>query len=907
MFGAPQKRSVLIIKNFLVGVMAVAVFAPRSSAADGLTDNDKAVIEWFGQLGYEDYASLPLVKVTTGWWSQTLGGEAPANQDIHAFLIQESKTDFVVYTFGLQKQTFKKSAPQTAKHKIVRFDKTDLAAYVQVVLAEHAARQNQSFLDRDSWRRFGQQSSEAVEFLVLANACVAQGHESLAHSLLVAAKQLTDQSRDARAKKLSLKDSLANDLAHTLMWRTIAKFGDPEIPRQSILKDLESLISRFPQSPHLPRAKSTAKILTQMITEDQSHDVPADFDKLSVEQRVSDLIFRLRDQNGVQFMQPGSCDIFVGDNIARALDDDPNSQRKLSPAGQLVDIGHDAVPQLIDTWGDERFSRSVGYHRNFYFSHHVLTVGQCAQRTLGKIAGRHFEGKAEAEKWWQDMAEKGEQQVLIEATKRGDSYSPPQAKKLAQQYPDIALDAITKGTKHSQSTWVRNSLQRLAADFGDTATPFLVHEMKRAPKLESRVSAAALLPDDKQAVAVKTMIVEWQKLAEGKRADPTDIHSIFNGSADGVEALIEFLATCNNELAVKSLHDRFGNRSAKVRLCIVSAFGTKGSSWSMSSTGFGPGLRVPDQPIEASAVASSAIESLLIHAMGDTEKREGLSGSWGSYQFSSPRICDMAGHVLAGFLPAKYTFDGNGLLDQREQQRIAAINIWRKEHGQQSLPAYQPWRIEPLPKATTQPILKKIIAAKNDADRAGPVRSLAELGVGCLPAIDTAINELSVDHPAKEALRKVASQLACTVTKINLSADGVKVDAEFLKRISAFENQQLQSEPLAQLLAAVASRQPDGSYGLKINILRQRAETGIVLNVTFATNPIPRSGTQQMWKTSTMFILGGKNTSSSSGGFSLETAKDVESYTGFTNIIETALKSTPDQTFDINYSMIIND
>lgn len=684
---------------------------------------------------------------------------------------------------------------------------------------------------------------------------------------------------------------------HREVWRS----------RDCSADDLESLISRFPQSPHVPRAKSTAKILAQMIAEDQSHDLPADFGKLSVEQKVSDLIFRLRDQNGVQFCQPGSCDIFFSGTLTRVLDDDPKSQRELSPAGQLVEIGHDAVPQLIDTWGDERFSRSVGYHRDFYFSHHVLTVGQCAERTLWKIAGRHFKDKAEAEKWWQGIAEKGEQQVLIEAVNRGDRDSPVQAKKLAQQYPDVALAAIVQGTKSSRSTWVRNSLQKLASDFGDPATPFLVQEMMSAPELESRVSAGSLLPDDKQAVAVKTMIAEWQKLDEGKKADPTDVQTLMNGDADGVEALIEFLATRNDEQPVMVLHDRFGNHSAKVRLCIVSTFAKRSGSMSLTMSGSGPGLSVPDQPPETSAVVSSAIESLLIHAMGDTEKREGLSGSWGSYQFSNPRICDMAGHVLAGIFPDKFTFDGNGLLDQREQQRIAAINIWRKRHGQRPLPAYQPWRIEPLPKATTQPILKQIIAAKNDADRAGPVRSLEELGVGSLPAIDAAINELTADHPANGMLRKLALQLANTVTKINLFADGVTVDEEFSKRISAFDNQQLQPEQLAELLAAVGSRQPGGSSGIKINVLRQCAETGIVLNVTFTTEPTPRGGSQQMWDTSTTAVVDGKNTASSSGGFSVESAKKAASYAGFTRIIETALTSTPDQVFDLNYSMIIND
>ena len=49
-----------------------------------------------------------------------------------------------------------------------------------------------------------------------------------------------------------------------------------------------------------------------MVAQDEAHSKngPANFDALPVDQRVHELIFQLRDQNGRQWSQPGWCDIF---------------------------------------------------------------------------------------------------------------------------------------------------------------------------------------------------------------------------------------------------------------------------------------------------------------------------------------------------------------------------------------------------------------------------------------------------------------------------------------------------------------------------------------------------------------------------------------------------------------------
>ena len=119
------------------------------------------------------------------------------------------------------------------------------------------------------------------------------------------------------------------------------------------------------------------------------------------------------------------------------------------------------MPQLIEVLGDDRFSRSVGFHRDNYFSHFVLRVGDCAEAILSRIAHRPFyaqtsdgamlkDGQGEATKrkvqeWWSKMQQKGEKQLLVETVASGDEDAAEQAERLVEKYPDAALAALAQG------------------------------------------------------------------------------------------------------------------------------------------------------------------------------------------------------------------------------------------------------------------------------------------------------------------------------------------------------------------------------------------------------------------------------------------------------------------------------
>jgi hypothetical protein len=178
----------------------------------------------------------------------------------------------------------------------------------------------------------------------------------------------------------SFRDTLATDLAVAELWRATLEFIDPSISRPALKTHLETIAKNYPRTRFGEDAKELAKRLRKMIREDEARQNRVFSARpLSRDEHISDLIFQLRDQTALQRGQPARCDIF------RMIDGSSNS-----PAHQLLAIGYPAVPQLITALDDKSLSRCVAFHRNFYFSHFPLSVGNCALQILEKIAGQRF-------------------------------------------------------------------------------------------------------------------------------------------------------------------------------------------------------------------------------------------------------------------------------------------------------------------------------------------------------------------------------------------------------------------------------------------------------------------------------------------------------------------------------------
>jgi protein-S-isoprenylcysteine O-methyltransferase Ste14 len=370
---------------------------PKAPAKSTAEERNKA-FQWFSRLGFLDVKGRKFVRVATGKFF-TSNGSPLMNTYVRGFLLEEKGDRFRVLTLSLTEQPYQKSAADAAVHEQVGFDVIELKQGAAAFLKAQGS--PSKGLDREPRPWGGSDLHGGTEMFVLAWACWRNGLDDLAGQLFDQTATngygyLSDQTPKQPLQKL-----VADDLAHTEMWRAVVAFGNAAIPRPQLLRQFEHIVKHYPESPHHKDAKAAVALLRQMIKEDADHQKKAarPFDQLDKQEQIADLIFQLRDQNGRQMTMPGFCDIFdSGDwegesrwwSVPRSEALEPTGRKGDSPAHRLVNMGYDAVPQLIDHLDDERFTRSVGFRRSFYFSHHVLRVNDCALAILEQIAGRRF-------------------------------------------------------------------------------------------------------------------------------------------------------------------------------------------------------------------------------------------------------------------------------------------------------------------------------------------------------------------------------------------------------------------------------------------------------------------------------------------------------------------------------------
>jgi hypothetical protein len=645
---------------FLAMVLASCLPSKSSAAVGSLTPESKADFEWFSSLCFPDVKDAPFVDVATGGWSQS-GSDPPQAQHALAFLLSTNDNTFTTLDMDLFQHTFTVSATGTEEYKSVGYEKIGLKERAGMLL-DYYEKPHEQNVEADLWRRFGERVTERSQVFVLAWACWRQGLDDEAQRLYAAAQKIRKVTGQDDSS-LSLRTKLEKDLGLSMMWKAVLDFGVPSISRKELLTKFQSIAKNYPASEYAARARDTAERLSKMIAEDEQHakSPPKPLGGLPLEERIRELIFQLRDQNGQQWSQPGECDIFLVPNM------DTNT-----PAHQLVNIGYPAVPQLIAALDNPAFTRSVGFHRNFYFSHTVLTVGDCAAAILSRIAGKSFytrqstssylssdgdvaQVRKEAQAWWTGFQQKGEKQTLIDATAAGDDAS--QAHLLCQRYPEAAPTALMRGVSASKNSWSRAALLRMLAPFsGSDVEDFLLHELREGPSLQARASAASVLDDRGNPEATKSMIQAWQDCG----AKPLD-------SESGAGEVMQYLAHCDSPEAIEILGTNFFQRPVGERLQLVENVG-----------------RIYGDK-KCSDLTSNAVEKFLIAALQDLDETS-MSGTMDSKSMNCPRICDMAGFSLTKNWPARYDFDLAASLKIRDRQILECRNIWRRANNLPELP-----------------------------------------------------------------------------------------------------------------------------------------------------------------------------------------------------------------------------
>jgi len=502
------------------------------------------------------------------------------------------------------------------------------------------------------------------------------------------------------------------DPATLAIWKATLDFENVSNTRSQLLVEFYAVATNYPTSQYAPLAWQTVATLTQMVAEDAAHAKTAvtNLDSLSLTDRVQELIFQLRDQNGHQFAPPGSWGVF------------PDRQNSNSPAQQLMAIGYPAVPQLINALDNPTLTRSVvfeggswRYERNLAFPHAVLTVGDCAVAILQRIAGKSFyqapsssgymsnehknsETRQAVESWWSDFQKKGEKQMLIEGTEAGNGNSPEQARLLVSRYPDAALAPLLQGTQAATDDYVRVWLMQMLEKYQSPETlTFLEKELRRGTS-EPSVTAAAILNHWGKPEALTVMLQDWEA---SLNVQLEDLH---------IRSIMVFLASMDSPEAIAALGRGLQIRPANVnaRMTIIKVVGETGSDFD--------GL----PRAKLSVATLEAMEALLVSALPDVDQKMGETGSIMGKNYTNPRIGDMAGFFLNQRWPERYPFDLSAPLKERDRQRLVCENTWRQLHN---LPVLVP--PQPSTNHVAAAEVTKVVAIEWEAGSAKPSDAFA--------------------------------------------------------------------------------------------------------------------------------------------------------------------------------------
>ncbi len=683
--------------------------------------------KWFDRLSFPDVKGCKLVRVERGEGYYHVPGFA-ASPCREGFLVSDDEKQFDILTLDLFLLTLHKPDENTSKYMQFSYKELDLQEFAQrYPSADTVDKGGDTF-----WPGYPMLETRAQAF-ALAWACYRNGHKKLATELC--REVLTSETfrtipygstpmggswdHAAREKaKGDLTGLLQKDIGHALTWRAVVAFDDLSVSRPELLKKFETIVKHCGKSRTKGLAKEMVKILQQMIREDAVHSkrphVP--IEQMSSEDRIAELIFHLRDQNGKQYGHPGFLSVL----------DDPRADQ--SPAERLFEMGYDAVPQLIEALDDYSLTRSVSCHRPYYFSHHVYRVNDCALEIIELIAQRSFYGRSyvehlskdggvqndsrdwdsgthvsseqkiavirkEIESWWHELQTKGEKQLLIDAARRGGRQVMGQAALLVEKYPAAAAEPLIEGARHCEKDYLRSRFIQLLGKLDVVKTEsFLNEQIKEKYFPRSQVEAARILYDRGKLDVIATILKVWEQLLIDKEhrplppgglgprdfvtPDDMEYGTKYSYIDDGLRHIAQFLVDSEVREAIEVLGKDMPRLSIGQRAEIIDHIGNK----------IGQTKKWLDEEEllhqeDLGHTALPAMEKLVVSLLHDTEVREGLSSYRYGKNYKDPRVCDIAALMLWVHFADKYEFDIESPQGIRDKQIQKCIETWEASNN----------------------------------------------------------------------------------------------------------------------------------------------------------------------------------------------------------------------------------
>lgn len=680
-----------MIRPFAPVAAMLFVLALTATAGPRLAPPEElpAAVEWFNGLTIPDLAGKPYVEVVEQRYPSTGGKLYESKQ--RGFLIAEDEKSWTLVPDGGALSGSLRSLPRAVEMlwaiRIAKpaggpmpgaspdkrtLDLRTVAAEICAAAAVDPEAGNNAPFDR--YYRGGGCST----VFVLARFCERNGLADAARDLDRAALSLPLETseRSHGDRVFSLRENLEWELGWALLRRMLATFADESVPRSELLAGMDQLVREFPGMEHIALAREHAATLRRMVGEDARplRDVEA-IESLAPAAQAGEWVFRLRDQTErkhggfasgakIGVIEPGA-------HAAGARDYRREDQR---PAQRLLDLGHAAVPALIEALSDARLTRVLQYSNLQPTLPEVVTVADCAEEILERISGRSFwwermsarggaergtpaDGRPAVQKWWRDLNERGENPVMAEAVRRGDQSSWEQAQRLFGRDPAAAASALPAGIGNAQTPWIRVTLvEQFARVSGDDALTFLREEMARGRWVQSRVAAARVLYRRGGEEAVNAMLGEWSRW---KPVPGAQRHS----DDDTADSIVDFLVSIGRADGVRALASRFDALPIATRVMILEKF---------QRTYDGVPELVRVQPPWASGeepslrAAKLAVEDFLLRALDDRSLYTEMNHGGGDGTSWQARVCDHAAGALLSMRSGKWVGPGEPSIAARD-------------------------------------------------------------------------------------------------------------------------------------------------------------------------------------------------------------------------------------------------
>lgn len=352
-----------------------------------LPDEALQCFKWFSTLGYPDVKEARWAEIWTGSWSSSGGKDTPKARTTEGFVTKETPAEFSAVKLDLIPATLSKSKPDAPAHESVRFEERPFLTMIaqQLEALRHPPENVFKRMESTPGQR---------EVFILSYICWQRGQLDLAAQLYGELQKQPFRDYRITGRNVTMQERLEILLGYNAMWDAVLRCGGGRLgwnnwagsgkleTRTALIEAFRRIVRLFPRSFEAREAGQYAATLERMVNEDQKHPAltQEQIDQLPLEKRIAELVGMLRDQNGHQTSLPGGCDVFFTNT----------KPEWKSPAHQLLDIGYDAVPALIEALTDERFSRSVGFRHASHFSHAILTIGECAEQILTQTTGQNF-------------------------------------------------------------------------------------------------------------------------------------------------------------------------------------------------------------------------------------------------------------------------------------------------------------------------------------------------------------------------------------------------------------------------------------------------------------------------------------------------------------------------------------